>query len=89
MERGMDRGMDLCAKGSGWSCCMGSPPLNSPRRYQQLLSTELSPLIQVSLFPLGSPIGFLVPKYTGQILVWFLIVHKSKLSFSEGPPGTD
>ena len=33
--------------------------------------------------------GFLSHKYQGWLLVWSMIIHKPKLSFFEGPTGTE
>ena len=40
-------------------------------------------------FTVGSPIGCLAHKYQGWLLVRSMVIHKSKLSFSEGPTGTE
>lgn len=62
-------------------------------------SSELTPKLSETVvywtpstypgFIVGSPIGFLSHKYQGWLLVWSMIIHKSKMSFSEGSTGTD
>lgn len=67
----------------------GKPASELTPKVSETPARGIPSIYPVSLVPGGNPTGSPPPKYPGLLLVWLCTVHKSELSLSERPPGTD